>query len=212
MLLKLGRRIAPLRFLSFAVGAIAASALLWPVLGAAEASMAGFDLAALGFLLSCIPLLDDRPIEMRSRAIANDANRPLLLVVTAAVIGVVLVSVSTELAGQAAPDRASTLLIIATLALAWLFSNAVYALHYAHLYYSPIDGTDRGGIDVPDTDEPTYWDFVYFAFTLGMTFQTSDVTVRSTAIRRVVIAHCLAAFVFNIGVLAFSINILGGGH
>ena len=27
----------------------------------------------------------------------------------------------------------------------------------------------------PARDEPDYWDFVYFAFTLGMTFQTSDV-------------------------------------
>jgi uncharacterized membrane protein len=54
-----------------------------------------------------------------------------------------------------------------------------------------------------------YWDFVYFAFTLGMTFQTSDVTITSERIRRIVTIHCLAAFFFNIGVLAFTINVLG---
>jgi len=96
--------------------------------------------------------------------------------------------------------------------LAWLFSNSIYALHYAHLFYSRADGgRDAGGIDIPDTKEPNYWDFVYFSFTLGMTFQTSDCQITSPRIRRVVIGHCLAAFVFNIGVLAFSINVLGGG-
>ena len=64
---------------------------------------------------------------------------------------------------------------------------------------------------MPGTDEPDYWDFVYFAFTLGMTFQTSDVSITDRRIRRVVLGHSLAAFVFNLGVLAFTINVLGGG-
>jgi uncharacterized membrane protein len=42
-----------------------------------------------------------------------------------------------------------------------------------------------------------------------MTFQTSDVTITDERIRRVVTVHCFAAFVFNIGVLAFTINVLG---
>ena len=44
-----------------------------------------------------------------------------------------------------------------------------------------------------------------------MTFQTSDVAIGDRMIRRVVTIHCLAAFVFNLGVLAFTINVLGGG-
>ena len=59
-------------------------------------------------------------------------------------------------------------------------------------------------------DPPGYADFVYFSFTLGMTFQTSDVAITDAALRSVVTFHCLAAFVFNIGVLAFTINVLGG--
>jgi uncharacterized membrane protein len=70
-------------------------------------------------------------------------------------------------------------------------------------------GDDCGGIEMPGTKEPDYWDFVYFSFTLGMTFQTSDTAVTSGVFRRVIIFHCLAAFVFNIGVLAFTINVLG---
>jgi len=103
-------------------------------------------------------------------------------------------------------------LVLATLALAWLFSNTVYAMHYAHIFYLANDhGEDSGGLDFPETPEPRYWDFLYFAFTLGMTFQTSDVAVNSSAIRQTVLFHCLAAFVFNLGVIAFTINVLGGG-
>ena len=94
--------------------------------------------------------------------------------------------------------------------LAWLFSNVVYALHYAHLFYMPGDeGKDCGGLAVPKTDEPDYWDMLYFAFTIGMTFQTSDVEIESRDIRRVAMLHGLIAFVFNLGVLAFTINVLG---
>ena len=44
-----------------------------------------------------------------------------------------------------------------------------------------------------------------------MTFQVSDMNITSKRMRRVVMFHCLAAFVFNLGVLAFTINVLGGG-
>jgi uncharacterized membrane protein len=89
-----------------------------------------------------------------------------------------------------------------------VFSNTIYALHYAHLaYLMPADGCC--GFEFPGTDEPDYWDFVYFAFTCGMAFATSDVQINDQHVRRVVTIHCLAAFAFNIGVLAFTINVLG---
>ena len=67
----------------------------------------------------------------------------------------------------------------------------------------------KDALEFPGTTQPLYWDFVYFAFTLGMTFQTSDVAIKDERIRRVVILHSFTAFVFNIGVLAFTINVLG---
>ena len=69
--------------------------------------------------------------------------------------------------------------------------------------------SDAKGIDFPSCDEPDYWDFAYFAFTLGMTFQTSDVQIPSRRVRKAALGQCMAAFVFNIGVLAFTINVLG---
>ena len=125
---------------------------------------------------------------------------------------VILVTVGMELSQSETLSGGGIALIVVTLALAWLFSNAIYALHYAHMYYreDAEGGGDCGGIDVPGTKQPDYSDFLYFAFTLGMTFQTSDVDMTSGAYRRVATFHCFAAFVFNIGVLAFTINVLGG--
>ena len=146
---------------------------------------------------------------MRDRAASNDANRAVLLAITGATMLVVLTAVAKELGGS--PDPLSTALVVGTLAIAWLFSNTIYALHYADLYYSNDNdkpGDDRG-LDFPKCDEPDYWDFLYFSFTLGMTFQTSDVEITSGRVRRVVIGHTLTAFVFNLGVIAFSINVLG---
>ena len=147
---------------------------------------------------------------MRRTARDNDANRTLLLTITAATMVVILVAVAGELKGR--NDALAVTLVIATLVLAWLFSNMVYALHYAHIFYLPDDGgKDAGGLEFPDCPSPDYWDFLYFSATLGMTFQTSDVSVTARRIRRVVLGHSLAAFVFNLGVLAFTINVLGGG-
>ena len=44
----------------------------------------------------------------------------------------------------------------------------VFTLHYAHLYYRRKGGGDQGGLDVPGTKEPGYWDFLYFSFTIGV--------------------------------------------
>jgi len=171
--------------------------------------MLGFDLAAAFFLLASAHLLRiDDPKVIREHAAANDANRTTLLVITVAISAAILGAVVMEtIGGSGVPGAKTKLLIIATLGTAWLFGNTIYALHYAHLYYGPPDG----GLDFPGGKPPGYADFVYFAFTLGMTFQTSDVGIRERRIRDVVTLHCLAAFVFNLGILGFTINVLGGG-
>lgn len=175
-----------------------------------EAAMGGFDAAALLFLAACVPLLRHGAPAMRRNALANDANREVMLLLTGIVALVILVAVGVAVGQRQEPTPEIAALVLVTLAIAWLFTNSVYALHYAHVYYLPRPGGgDSGGLDFPDTREPQYWDFLYFAFTLGMTFQTSDVGVTARETRKVVLFHCLAAFVFNLGVLAFTINVLG---
>ena len=172
--------------------------------------MAAFDVAAILFLILCLPLLRTQEAAViRQHAAANDANRRVLLAITGIVMAVLLIAIAAEAIGHN-PQPLTKALIIGTLALAWLFSNSIYALHYAHLAYRH---PERGclGLEFPGTKVPVYWDFVYFSFTCGMAFATSDVEVTSQHIRKVVTVHCLAAFAFNIGVLAFTINVLGSG-
>jgi uncharacterized membrane protein len=207
----IGNRLAPPRFLLF-LGLLVPGAAAAAMLGSWRlALMAGFDLAALVFLASLAPLFRENPGEMRRQAAANDANRGMLLVVTGIVMAAILTAVGAELHQESLPPMLSKASVVATLAIAWVYSNMVYALHYTHLFYLKDAKLNRdlGGIDFPGTKEPIYWDFVYFAFTLGMTFQTSDVDVTSQGIRRVAVFHCLAAFVYNLGVIAFTINVLG---
>jgi uncharacterized membrane protein len=206
----IGRSVAPWRFLLFAIAFAAASGVLFQWFGVRRGMMGGFDIGAALFLLACVPLFDDAPSEMRLAAHRNDANRGSLLLLSTAVTAVILVSVGSELAQKGKHGPLDLFLIVITLCLCWTFSNLVYALHYAHLFYTRDKaGTDSGGVKFPDTEEPDYWDFAYFSSCLGMTFQTSDVEITSGLMRRTAMFHCLGAFVFNLGVIAFTINILG---
>lgn len=205
----IGNRIAPPRFLAFVAVLVAGVLFTRALLGNwALGALGGFDIAALVFLTSCVPLLGTREARViREHAAQNDANRHWLLIITGIVMSVLLVAIAAEAVGRT-PEPFTKILIIATLVLAWLFSNTVYALHYAHLVYMHPD-IGCVGLEFPRTAHPVYWDFVYFSFTCGMAFATSDVTVTETRMRRIVTVHCLAAFGFNIGVLAFTINVLG---
>jgi uncharacterized membrane protein len=207
----IGNRIAPWRFIVFiaallivAIPARFALGSWW--LGIIDA----FDVAAVLFLGLCWNILKiEDPAEMERLAQLNDANRTFLLIITAIVMAVLLIAVGAETVGRN-PHTFAKALIIVTLIVAWLFSNTVYALHYAHMaYVTPEAGC--AGFRFPGTPEPVYWDFVYFAFTCGMAFATSDVEVTDQRIRKVVAFHCLAAFAFNIGVLAFTVNLLASG-
>jgi uncharacterized membrane protein len=207
----IGKLIAPWRFLVFIAVLLVATepASLWfGRLGLGI--IAAFDLAATLFLLLGLKLLRiEDPAAIEDIANQNDANRHVLLVITAIVTAVLLIAVGSETVGRR-PGELTKALIILTLTISWLFSNSVYALHYAHMgYIQP--GKGCAGFRFPGTANPLYWDFIYFAFTCGMAFATSDVEVTNQSIRKVVTFHCLAAFAFNIGVLAFTINLLASG-
>lgn len=204
----IGNRIAPWRFLAFLAILIVATVPSGRWLGSlALGIICAFDLAAIVFLALCWHLLTiDDPRRIEDLARRNDANRTLLLVITGIVMAVLLIAVGSETIGHH-PQVFDRALIIVTFIVAWLFSNSVYALHYAHMgYIQPQAGCS--GFRFPDTPAPLYPDFVYFAFTLGMAFATSDVIITDQRIRKVVAVHCLAAFAFNIGVIGFTVNLL----
>lgn len=203
-------RIAPWRFILF----FALLAGGWVVgtarLGLIPGLLAGFDIAAATFLVTCIPTLQNEPGRMRELAAKSDANRVVLLVISALLSLVILAAIVAELGQRSQLGLADKLLIVASLVLVWTFGNAVYALHYAHIYYSSdAKGSDRAGLLFPGTKEPVMSDFAYFAFTLGVAVQTSDVQITSPHLRRLATVHCVIGFFFNLGVLALTINVLG---
>jgi len=100
----------------------------------------------------------------------------------------------------------------AALLLSWMLIHTVFAFHYARRYYAPAslyEGPARG-LQFPGVNEPNYFDFAYFAFVLGMTSQVSDVSVTTAQMRRTTLAHAILSFMFNIAVLAMSINVISG--
>jgi len=206
----IGNTIAPWRFilfvLLFALGTI--MALRW--LDWELALIAGFDLGAVVFLVSCWPLFHHRTDAMRALAARSDANRTVMLILSGAVASVILVAVAVELSTDWRLVAAEKVAIAVTLVLVWSFANAVWALHYAHIFYTPGDnGADHGGVVFPGTDKPDMADFAYFAFTIGVAVQTADVAITSRHVRRVVLVQSIAGFFFNLFVLALSVNVLG---
>jgi len=101
-------------------------------------------------------------------------------------------------------------LTIAALVSSWRLIQTVFAFHYAHRFYAGPHGEPAAtaALLFPGGREPDYLDFAYYAFVIGMTSQVSDVAVASRSMRRLTLTHGVLAFLFNIAVLALSINII----
>lgn len=198
------------RYVLFLVVLLAAG---WPaamLLRPEEAIAAAFDIAALVFILSVIPLWNDGPPpDMRMQAERDDGGQALLLLLTVGIVSVVMVTVALLLKGKENLGAIEIALLVGTLLIAWAFSNLVFAFHYARLFYrSGLGKGDHGGLEVPGTKEPVFADFVNFSFVLGMTCQTADIDIASPKMRRVATIHGFVAFVFNLGILALTVNVV----
>ncbi len=211
----IGSKLAPPRFLLFLTVMLGTCGwTLW--LDHADwgnTLVRGFNLAAVIFIISLWPLSHDHTAaQMRLHSAQNNAGRALVLLITAVVMLAILGGIAAELPAARHGDGWATAKLIFTLMLAWTFTNLVFMLHYAHAHYAfcEEDGGHRGGFDFKGTQAPDYWDFLYFSFTAGMSFAASDVDVTRGAVRRVVLLQSLLSFIFNIGVIAFTINALGG--
>ncbi len=198
------------RFMAFLGVTAVTTALLSLRFTFVTALLAGFDLGALVFIGALIRTLgNDKAEDMQQRAAENEPDQHILSLLGALVFIVVMAAVGHELANKQARDLA---LSGATLMLAWTFGNVLFALHYAHAYYIDGDkesGKPAAGLDFPGDAAPLYWDFAYFAFVLGMTFQVSDVEITASKLRRVALLHSVIAFLFNIGVIALTVSLIG---
>lgn len=176
---------------------------------------AGWDAGVLVFLALTLARVRGRSImDIRERAAELDqAGRwvlPLSLLAAAASI-VVVAALATAGHGTGGRSLWSAGAALGTIALSWLFTHVIFALHYAHGYYAPDeDGTDRGGLIFPGEAAPDDWDFLHFALVIGVAAQTADVQIASKALRRLSTLHSLMAFLFNTVILALAVNLAVG--
>jgi len=88
----------------------------------------------------------------------------------------------------------------------WLIVQTVHTLRYAEQYYGEVEG----GIDFNQSSPPRYSDFVYMAFTIGMTFQVSDTSIQNSNIRHTAIKHALLSYLFGTIIIATTIGAIVG--
>lgn len=148
---------------------------------------------------------------IRRRAAQQDEGAIALLGLTAAAAIASLAAIIVEVGGAKNGNAWGGLALgMGTILLSWLFMHTIFALHYAHEYYGEGRDATIGGLEFPGDQNPDHWDFVYFSFVIAMTSQVSDVQITSKGIRRLVNAHGVLSFFFNVVLLALTINMVSG--
>ncbi len=179
-------------------------------LRSATAILLSFDLAAMVLLGSLVRMFNRASLaHMRMQAKAQRSGRWGVLWGGIVLTTVVLVALSSELHASKAGGLLALGVGVFSVVLSWLFLNIMFAIHYAHGFYGDF-GEQHSGLAFPDTPEPDYWDFAYFALVIGMTFQVSDVQITSRYLRRVALLHSVIAFFFNVFIIAITVNIVAG--
>jgi uncharacterized membrane protein len=183
----------------------------------ATRALAGWDIAVGVYLLLAVRLMTGCDAgHIRRRAAVQDEGRFTVLVLVVASALASLMAILAELNG-ANRQPAQLALAAVTILLSWIFMHTIFALHYAHEYYGERGAAKAGesaakggGLNFPGEETPDYWDFVYFSLVIGMTSQVSDVAVTSRPLRRLVAAHGVVSFIFNVTLLALMVNIAAG--
>jgi uncharacterized membrane protein len=173
--------------------------------------LAGWDVGVALYLIQTYTMFWRADVErLRRRAKEQDEGEFVILLLsmgaTLASIGAIVI----ELGGakQSGHVAIAAVLAATTILLSWGFVHTIFSLHYAHEYYGERRDGKIGGLDFPGTEEPDYWDFLYFSLVIGMTSQVSDVQITSKVIRRAVSVHGVLSFFFNLTVLALTVNML----
>ena len=202
-------------FVALAVGIVVglASLALAPAL-AITLGVNGFFLAYL--VLTFLTARKFSAEFLRKHAAEEDEPAPFILLVMLAAVAVSAISLFLVLI-QGEPRMALQLsLSVASVVLGWFAVHTMWAMHYAFEYYQASDdepggrsksGKVRAGLDFPGGEDPNGVAFVYFAYVIGMTAQTSDTAITSNAMRRLVIVHGVFSFFFNTVIVAAAVNI-----
>ncbi|QKG59245.1 DUF1345 domain-containing protein (plasmid) [Hymenobacter sp. BRD128] len=174
----------------------------------------GFCVAILA--LTWLTVFQADAAHIRREATRQDPGRAWTFVAVLLAAGASLFAVALLLRGIKElphPEQVEQVVVsvIAVLG-SWLLLHTLFTLRYAHAYYSEDLTTSPpdklGGLQFAGAEPTTYWDFAYYAFTIGMTAQTSDTGVTSLQMRQLTLAHGLLSFGFNTAVIALGVNVV----
>jgi len=154
--------------------------------------------------------------QIREQSKVQDSSRSFIFIIvlisTLASFLAVLLLIISKKAGH--NDTSMSLIIaIAGMLFSWFLIHTIFTLRYAHIYYGDHEtkpNIHAGGLEFPGDSKPEYFDFAYFSFVLGMTFQVSDVQITSKRLRYLAMLHGLLSFGFNTIMIALTINLIAG--
>jgi uncharacterized membrane protein len=165
-------------------------------------------------------ILTTTAAEVKVIAVIQDSSRTIISVVILFASVVSLFAVIFLMRTLPNPNQAGfpfhVGFAITSVILSWIMIHTIFAIRYAHLYYNLLyeermsQKEHKGGLIFPSDDPPDYFDFAYFSFVIGMTWQVSDIQISSRRIRRMVLFHALLSFLYNTVILALTINIISG--
>jgi uncharacterized membrane protein len=199
-------------------GAVAAGSLALAVLPRDWPSMArsslAWDIGGAIYLFFAFRLMwSCGHARIEARAARRDDSRAVILTIILLAIAASFAAIAGLIGQAKLPTTGPTeklvlaALAVATIMISWSVTQVAFAIHYAHDFYRPDDGDEVGGLLFPGCELPDYWDFLYFSISIGATSQTSDTSIRSRALRRLVSLHAVVAFFFNTAVVALTVNI-----
>jgi uncharacterized membrane protein len=93
----------------------------------------------------------------------------------------------------------SSLLVVGS---GWTMIAYAFAVAYLR------QNVEHGGLQFPTDAAPVWSDYLYLAVQVSTTFSGSDVTVSNTAMRRLLTAQALIAFLFNTVIVALLVSAL----
>jgi uncharacterized membrane protein len=157
---------------------------------------------------------------IKRRALRQDTGKWTVLILSLVAATASLVVIASEMPLVKSASGIEQILrvffVVFTIILSWAFMHTMFALHYAHDFYmdadlsNPESASASQRLVFPGCTMPMYGDFLYFAFTVGMTFQVSDVQIADAEMRRVALLHGATSFFYTTGILALAINLVAG--
>ena len=198
---------------AFTAGLIVAAVLL-PFVTWGVALVGGWGAAALTVLVAIWSIIIRADSSLAPQLAAREdetEGSARALLVGASVASLLGAGYVLHLAGRHSGTLRMLLIGVAvlTVVLSWTVINTVYTLRYADQHFQSTPGGIAFGTE-DGQQRPGYRDFAYVAFTIGMTYQVSDTTLRDPQIRRSVLAHAILSYVFGVVIVAGSVNLISG--